>query len=396
MFEILVLTFLILGISSIFKRDISLKLFIGLSLAIPTSAAFGNIVYRNGFMVFDAFFLGLFINFLIRLFNSKSLVSRNIYIIFNVITLVFVVYIIASFYSQYAANEVLKDVRPFLYLCEMFLLFFVYSRSVMKVECIWMFRFSFLASLTNIIYFILLYLGYFKFEDIFYSVNIRYMDLSTYFSAFFIIYYAFLYRSIRYRSNYLVLVLAIVSVLISNSRFLLISVIVSSAMILVVDFRSFLKVSFYCTLFISLFVFFSSYIGQERVLDSLDYDGALFQILNRFGPGLSEVQKMNGIQYVTGYGLGKFFVIPWFDYREMDNLNVSIDSAYLTHYVKQGVFGLVFLFLMIYLLSRTPFSNLSRAYIVFWTIIFIVSASLYQNYVFGSIFYLSMFYLKND
>ncbi|WP_057940434.1 DUF6369 family protein [Algoriphagus resistens] len=395
MFEILILTFLFLGIFSIFNRDLSLILFVGLSLVIPTSAAFGSFVYRNGLMVFDAFFLGLFLNFLINLFTRKTLVNKKLYIIFNIVALIFIAYLIISFYSQYNMEYVLKDIRPFLYLCQVFLLFYIYSSDFVKIENPWMFRFAFFASLTNVIYFSLLYVGYFKFNDVFYDVNIRYLDLSTYFSAFFIVYYTFLYRNIRYRSNYFVLILAIISVLISNSRFLLLSVMIASATILVVDFKSFLKVGFYSSIFIVLFVLFSSYVGQDRVLEGLNYDGAIVQILNRFSPGLTEIQNMNGIQYISGYGLGKFFVIPWFDYREINNLNVSIDSAYLTHYVKQGVFGIAFLFLVIYLLSNTPFPTLSRAYVVFWIILFFVSASLYQNYVFGSIFYLSLFRLKN-
>ena len=72
-------------------------------------------------------------------------------------------------------------------------------------------------------------------------------------------------------------------------------------------------------------------------------------------PAILDIAQMSNNQLIFGYGLGHYFNITWFGIgKVLRNLNISIDYAYLTSYVKQGFFGVLSLLLsLLILLSPT-------------------------------------------
>ena len=74
---------------------------------------------------------------------------------------------------------------------------------------------------------------------------------------------------------------------------------------------------------------------------------------------------------------------------EIDNQNISVDCAYLTAYVKQGILGLFGLFFTLNLLISPAIEKYRFALLIFWSVMFCVSASFYQIYPLGALVYIA-------
>ena len=94
---------------------------------------------------------------------------------------------------------------------------------------------------------------------------------------------------------------------------------------------------------------------------------------------------MKSYQYIYGLGLGTYFEIPWFKYRGLDTKLNTIDSTYLSLFVKYGILSLLIIFVFFrLLLFNISSSRLRTGYILFYLIIFLTLSSLYQS---GTIFH---------
>ena len=89
---------------------------------------------------------------------------------------------------------------------------------------------------------------------------------------------------------------------------------------------------------------------------------------------------MSSFQFIYGLGFGSYFEIPWFEYRGLDSKLNTIDSTYLTFFVKYGLFSIIicFMFFRVCLIHINDFL-LKRAILVFYLILFITMSILYQS-----------------
>ncbi|MAM04490.1 MAG: hypothetical protein CMD06_00840, partial [Flavobacteriales bacterium] len=113
--------------------------------------------------------------------------------------------------------------------------------------------------------------------------------------------------------------------------------------------------------------------------------GVAVQLATRFGPAVEKIREMKNFEYIYGLGLGTYFEIPWFKYRGLDTKLNTIDSTYLSLFVKYGILGLLIIYMFFkLLLFNITNSNMRVSYIIFYLIIFFTLSSLYQA---GTIFH---------
>ena len=94
---------------------------------------------------------------------------------------------------------------------------------------------------------------------------------------------------------------------------------------------------------------------------------------------------MKNFEYIYGLGLGTYFEIPWFKYRGLDTKLNTIDSTYLSLFVKYGILSLLIIFMFFrLLLFNINNSKMRVSYIIFYLIIFFTLSSLYQS---GTVFH---------
>jgi len=127
----------------------------------------------------------------------------------------------------------------------------------------------------------------------------------------------------------------------------------------------------------------SYYLGIERVSGSLSSDAIGDQLSARYGPALDRIAEMGDLQLLVGSGVGTTFDIPWFLYRGLDTQSISIDGAYLTYFVKYGLFGLLLLWCFIETASAGARDRLGIPIAVMLALMSVVSSTAYQPYAVG-------------
>ena len=137
--------------------------------------------------------------------------------------------------------------------------------------------------------------------------------------------------------------------------------------------------------FLFLFISSSYLLEADRILNANTSKGVAIQLATRFGPAIEKINKMNNLEYVHGLGLGTYFEIPWFKYRGLDTKLNTIDSTYLSLFVKYGVLSLFIIFVFFrLLLFNISNSKMRASYMIFYLIIFFTLSSLYQS---GTVFH---------
>ena len=137
--------------------------------------------------------------------------------------------------------------------------------------------------------------------------------------------------------------------------------------------------------FIFLFITSSYLLKADRILNANTSKAVAIQLATRFGPAIEKINEMNNLEYVHGLGLGTYFEIPWFKYRGLDTKLNTIDSTYLSLFVKYGLLSLLIIFVFFrLLLFNINNSKMRASYIIFYLIIFFTLSSLYQS---GTIFH---------
>lgn len=398
MFFVLFILFFLVGLLSLTNPRIFLILGTVLAVSLPFSNHYASLHYFNGVMVLDGFFLGL-IPLVMRIFlTTKAYLPSHLVRLFLIFFTVFLGYfVVATTYLQRDLIDLLKEFRPIIHLTELLMLLLIARNTRFEIDQKLINRIAIYAAVSNIIYFIFGFFGYSSFEDVFYQNNAnRYLDLSTYFSVYFILHnqYEQVYKKSSQKTSKWALLISIVSILLTNSRVLILATIVGVGILRSRNMKNRIKYIFWSGVILLVFVQFSVYIGQERVLESLNQDGFMTQLLVRYSPAVVPLIEMNTVHYFFGYGIGYYFEIPWFGYREISPFNISLDSAYLTQFIKQGCVGLLFLFASLRFLAYTNIRKLSTSIIAFWLIQFIVEASLFQNVVFGASFFLLLIHKK--
>jgi hypothetical protein len=179
----------------------------------------------------------------------------------------------------------------------------------------------------------------------------------------------------------LIISLALIIILISNLRILIFAIVF---IYFFFSKRNLIKKILYALIPIVLFVIYSYAISANRVVDS-NSDIVTLQIISRFAPAVEKIIEMEPHQFIYGLGFGTYFEIPWFEYRSLDTKLNTIDSTYLTLFVKYGMFCILLLILFFrLLLFNIRQTKIRRSILVFYFIIFITMSTLYQS---GTIFH---------
>jgi hypothetical protein len=384
MFFILFLITFIFGIFTFIKKQYFIY-FIYLFLIIPSGAGIAKYTYKSGLFYFDGYFIGVFISLILYLTISgnRLLLDRKISFLTLSIIMIYILYFI--FHKNVVEFKyVLKDLRPVIYMVEAYLIYIVVNKNSFKLNIV---NLIVIASLSNIFFWIVSFLGYFSTEDAFYSDNaFRYIDATTYFLSIYIIYY--FANNVQGKILSLPIILALFAILISNTRFLIFSIIITIIIMNLKNLKKFFKYIFLSSILISIFVILSMNFGSTRVVDSFSKkDGVSSQFINRFSPALNIVDKMDAQDILIGKGIGTYFKIPWFEYRKnIEDLNITIDSLYLTLYPKYGLVSLIIIFIIFYsIYNFTKEIPQNIKYLLFLSLVGITSAFIYQTYFMGMI-----------
>lgn len=362
----------------------AISFFLVFGVALPTSNQFMNYTSFSGIYFYDFFFLLFSFYYLILLINQKKIFKKNI---INISIAVFLI----LFYSIYALSNsvvfdkyLLRDIRPFLTLFYAFVIISTFKQKIISINRL--INVLILIFILKIIFFLAIYFG-FSFSDKYYQDNIfRYFDASTFIACLYLICSIFkknkILESVPKLSFNLLFFLSCVVILISNMRILLFALVV---IYFIYSRINLFKKVLYVFSFIFLFITSSYLLEADRILNANTSKGVAIQLATRFGPAIEKINEMNNLEYIYGLGLGTYFEIPWFKYRGLDTKLNTIDSTYLSLFVKYGFLSLLIIFIFFrLLLFNVNNSKMRASYIIFYLIIFFTLSSLYQS---GTIFH---------
>ena len=388
----------LLGITFFIKKKEVLIFFMFFCMIIPTSNQFMEYISFSGIYFYDYFFLAITVYFLLRISINKQISRDNL---FNIILF----FLFVVFYSSHALvssvqldKYLFRDLRPFL------TLFY----AIVFIDLIRIYKFTFNIILNLIIFTFLIKICFFlfiifgiSFSDVYYNQNsFRYFDASTFIASIFLIVSFFkkkkmLLSSHVYKLNFAIM-LAVIVVFISNLRILLFTILF---IYLFINHKRFFFRFIIVLLSAFIFVMYSYFMQVERVTGAFDLNNFVFQLANRFSPAIEKIIEMKPIQYIYGLGFGTYFNIPWFEYRGLDTKLNTVDSTYLSLFVKYGIFSLIllFLFFKVFLINIHDII-LKKSLIIFYLFLFFTLSILYQS---GAIFHIIfinilMISLKNE
>lgn len=364
--------------------------FLLFGMLLPTSNQFMDFTSYNGVYFYDYFFLSLTIYYIISFLIKKSLLKSNIYNI-SFFTSFFLIYLIYAIFSSVSFDKyLLRDFRPFLTLFYGFICIDLVRANKVALNVI----FNVLIStfVFKLFFFVFLFFGV-VFSDVYYQDNtFRYFDASTFIASLLLIVAVFRKRSIisnvsKFKLN-ITIILAIIIVLISNLRIMLAALLF---IYLIINHKDLFRKVLVTISVIFLFVMYSYFMQIERVMDAFNYKEIVIQFATRFSPAIAKISIMNSYQYLYGLGLGTYFEIPWFEYRGLESKLNTIDSTYLTFFVKYGLLsiGILFLFFRV-LLENIKDVLLRRSVVVFYLILFVTMSILYQSGTVFQILFLNM------
>nr|WP_259344958.1 DUF6369 family protein [Klebsiella pneumoniae] len=365
----------------------SFFIFLLIIAIIPTGNSYADFISLQGVYYFDFYLIGFFILILksIMSYSSEKNISIPYSTLFGIFT--YLCIILVSVVSNNIVDKyLLKDIRPVI----MIFTAVYFSGLVLRIDGYnknTIFKILFVMFIFSIIHLILPRLGVSVYKDEYYEDNsYRYLDASTYVAAIYIInYFTSNMKNECGKWARLCFYAAILCVLVGNSRFMLLAIFASIIFVSVKDVKKMAIYSLSAILVAGLFLGGSVYVGADRVVNGFSGDVLLFQITNRFSPALSLIDKMSWYNYIFGLGAGTYFDIPWFAYRGLETQNISVDSLYLTMYVKYGLFGLMLIALFTKVAVNGLKANVKKAVIIFCLIMYFVSAIPYHPYSLGII-----------
>lgn len=395
MFFILFLLTFLLGIFTFVKKQ-NFIYFVFLFLIIPSGAGIAKYTYKFGLFYFDGYFIGAAISLVIYLLFSdkKLLINRETTLLSLFVIIIYILYFI--FYKNTVQFKyILKDLRPVIYVIEAFLMYIIVNKNNFKLNIN---NLIIISSLSNIFFWLLSYLGYFTNDDAFYSNNtFRYIDATTYFLSIYIIYH--FSKNNKEKLFSIPIFLALFTILISNTRFLIFSIILTIIIANIKDIKKFLKYIILSSVLVSVFIMLSINFGSTRVIDGFSKkDGVSSQFVNRFSPSLNIIKKMDNKDILIGNGIGTYFKIPWFEYRKnIEDINITIDSLYLTMFPKYGLISLIIIILIFYILyNSTKEIPQNIKFLFFLSLIGITSAFIYQTYFMGIVLALYIIMINRE
>jgi serine/threonine protein kinase len=349
----------------------------------------------QGIFFYDSLILGILAGYILDNNIKKSQLTSNTTLSMTII--IYIIYLIFSITADLNIKYIIKDLRPLILLIECHIIYeLVIKRINIKNGKMidYIVIFSGAMSIIKLVYF---QYNLSIIDDVFYNENShRYLDASTYICAVYLIMkFSKSSRILDYNTiGLLSTLMAVSSLMIANSRFILIGTILAILFSNIKNIFTFMKKTLITSVFAVVFIGYSVISGSKRVIESFNLNQLIYQINSRYQPAIEVINEFTLSNYIFGKGIGTSFFIPWFTHRDLDPYNINIDSGYLTFYAKFGLISIFLTFVYIkFIITSTNFKDENKVSL-FVGIIFIVSATPYQIYAIG--IFLAFAYIKQN
>jgi len=286
----------------------------------------------------------------------------------------------------------LRDLRPFLILIYSMLILSFLNNNFVYMKKLLISANGFLGGLI-VVFFLKIVISFLAMfspslftSDIYYNEqSFRYIEAISFISALYLVSIFSIDRNAINANNLLFNICSVLSItllIISNSRTL-----IAITLLLIFftgNLKLYKKIIFTLSLG-SIFYIYVSFFGIDRIL-SIDF---LTSLAIRYQPALIKISEMSYLEFFFGYGFRTYFEIPWFGYRGLDPYLNSIDSMYLTFFVKYGMCSIFLIVLFLRLITKNIlYKKHKYSLIVFFLLLFFTYSPLYQNYAIIYVFFL--------
>lgn len=392
-FAILSALCLLLGLCTILSPKTPVRIFLILACTLPTGHYMKEISTFSGAYFFDFFAAGGLAALFVRTAmgaGSRDASGRSWWR--STLFWTTSAFCLALPYAVTGLGSVdiyfIRDFRPLIFLLQLgVLVALVLNTNAEIITTRFLAWLAVLAGASALIKFGIIWAGGYEQTDVYYQESsYRYLDASAYFCAAFLLYFSCESRSFKGQGalSAAAITLSIAAVLITNSRFILISIIAGMMLVSNISIGRKLSLAALSAFSATAFLAASYYFGIERVVDAFTWEGLIAQVVSRYGPALDRISEMSTWELIFGMGQGTSFDIPWFEYRGLETSAASIDGAYFTYYVKYGIVGAAMLFA--YFAAHVPLRASYRYPLgAFLGVMFFVSTTPYQPYAIGLI-----------
>lgn len=335
MYYLLLSVFIYLG--HIIRRNAkkSLFLFIVFSTAIPTSFSLSSSISFAGFYFYEVYFLFVLLIFLLLL-ADKTLSNRYLPVIPAVLLLlVYFFYAFLSWEGEY--KYLLRDLRLLVFFMCLFIFGSLFDSVEIRFKDTDITLIALISAVATLITYILIFSGFFVFENQFYESEnrYRYFDAGTYFAIAYII-FSFSNSLLSGKRHNLALLLSFLVLLVSGYRVYILATFVSIIVVNSFSVKKFILGAGSSLLVVGAGLWLAVQNDIERITSIFDLSLIQNQLVVRFGPAIDQLASFEWYHYVTGLGMGVTFYIPWFEYQGLDVFHNMVDSNYLTLFVKFG------------------------------------------------------------
>ncbi|MWV15956.1 hypothetical protein F3I16_07800 [Pseudomonas sp. L-22-4S-12] len=376
MFIIFSSFFSFLGLFFTAKPKRILWLFYFFAAAIPSSSAFEKMVSNFGVYYYEPF---IFIVGMIYLLKKPRNLLNKEFGVQLLIILVLVVYLAIGAAIYGVDKYLVREVR--LILCIALPLLMLPAVQKVKFTDNEIGKIVIIASIFHFFAFYAFSNNMISVANVYYSEEnqYRYSGFSTYLCAAFIIFSGT--NTEKFTKNiifYIANILALSVILIAGSRIMMLGLVLSLMFASITNLKRFI-----CAVVVGLFVgvifvYMAHLLNVDRLNSTFSLEGIVDQVVIRLSPATNILERAGVIQAVLGHALGVTFEIPWFEYQNLDTKHNTIDSAYLTLWVKIGVFALLYVYALIKMAAFGQSARTRKAIYVFLFIIMITTSIPYQ------------------
>ena len=399
LFCYILLSFTYLGLGILFAftkaKQTYLKRFFVLTVLFPFTPIVTALHTRFQITAYYFFLIPVFIWFILKTLSVVR-VSKTGMFSFLLATLFIISYLLYDV-SIYPENldliNLLKDIKPLLFLGVIILLFSVFKDVGLSWEDVFTKRLLMQNAIFSMIIFIIFFktnvVGSLTADPFYQRVEIRYLSMGTFFSLFYFI------NKLGRQEKFVVkeLIYILIPIFLSGNRTLflvLLFIVLLNVFLSIGDVQSFFRKAFLIStggvLLVTIVFSFNENL-KNRIATLLDMELVIKQLQEfRFAPFLNKLHEYNWYDYIFGKGIGATFFIPWFVYRKnIDNYNTYMDNIYLTLYMKYGLFSIIIFFILYLLIAKnTPNNKRYRLFIIIYFLVMgLTTAYMYQiNFLF--------------
>jgi hypothetical protein len=378
------------GAAALLSPKASIALFLGLLVVMPSGHYFKELNSFSGIYFFDLFLPGAITAIALRTFlrGREKAAKVRVSVVgkaFAIAVLISIPYFALGVFDT-VDKFYLRDLRPLMIMGLSYAFYLVVAEIKGGIDLRWTLWFVTASASLVVLKYALSLTGFQSTEDVFYiEGTYRYLDAGTYIAAAYILWFLVVHEALgsHPRLAKAAFVLSLAVLVISNSRFLVLSTALAAFFISGTSLKKRMAVIALVVSSAGFLLAVSYYLGIERVSGSLSSDAIGDQLSVRYGPALYKIAEMSDLQLLVGSGVGTTFDIPWFLYRGLDTRSISIDGAYLTYFVKYGLFGLLLLWCFIETASAGARDRLGVPITAMLAFMSVVSSTAYQPYAVG-------------